>query len=152
MKQLLPRLSATLAIALVLAAAGAHAQSPQAAPPEAGRWITENGNLEVDIASCGAALCGTIVRVISDRMMSGPGSQAPAMAVPASSPLGKKILIDLHPVATGGFQGHIYNRADNKTYNSLMALAGPDQLKLTIYKDTPAKGIVQIWQRADNAK
>ncbi len=133
------QLISKLALSLILASAGAQAQSPT---PESGRWITESGNLEVEIAACGEALCGTIVRVISSQSMSG------AMSAPgAASPLGKKILIDLQRVA-GGLQGQIYNRGNNKTYNTLAALSGPNQLKLTIYEDTPASGQVQIWTRA----
>jgi uncharacterized protein (DUF2147 family) len=153
MKYLLTCLSTALAIPLVFVAAGAQVQPPQAGLPESGRWITESGNLEIEIASCGAAFCGTIVRVISNRSMSGPAAPAPAMAVQAApSPLGKKILFDLNPVGSGGLRGHIYNRGDNKTYNSLVALAGPDQLKLTIYQDTPTDGNVQIWRRAGSAE
>jgi uncharacterized protein (DUF2147 family) len=153
MKTLLTCLSTALAIPLVLVAASAQVKSPPAALSESGRWITESGNLEVEIASCGAALCGTIVRVISNRSMSGPAAPAPAIAMQAApSPLGKKILFDLNPVGSGGLRGHIYNRGDNRVYNSLVALAGPDQLKLTIYQHTPANGNVQIWRRAGSAE
>lgn len=135
-----------LALTLVLGPAAAQAQSM---PPEIGRWITESGNLEVDIAPCGAALCATIVRVISSQSMSIATTHTTVTPAPApASPLGKQILFDLQRVAGGDLQGQIYNRGNNKTYNSLVALAGPNQLKLTIYEDTPAKGKVQLWQRA----
>lgn len=143
MHQLPKHFSTTLACALVFAATGAQAQSPQ---PEMGRWITQSGNLEVDIAPCGMAVCGTVVRVIANRAMAGR-----AMPAAAASPIGKRILFDLKAVPGGGFQGRIFNRADNKTYNSQLAAESPDQLKLTIYDDNPAKGQVQIWQRAGMA-
>jgi uncharacterized protein (DUF2147 family) len=120
------------------------------ASPETGRWITESGNLEVEIASCGDAAsnayCGTITRVIANNAMGQPGVQMAASNAP--SPLGKRILFDLKPLAGGGWQGHIYNRENNKTYNSQLAAVGGDQLKLTIYEDTPAQGRVQVWRRA----
>lgn len=126
--------------------------------PETGRWITESGNLEVEIAACGdaasSAYCGTITRVIANNAMS---QGAVPAAVPAAtqaatpagaSPIGKRILFDLKPLASGGWQGRIYNRENNKTYNSQLAALGGDQLKLTIYEDTPAQGRVQVWHRA----
>ncbi|AMP07569.1 DUF2147 domain-containing protein [Collimonas pratensis] len=61
-----------------------------------GKWVTESGNLEVDIAPCGAALCGSVSRVISNRSMS-PGGEAPkADALPLA---GLKSLSDFSPTA-----------------------------------------------------
>lgn len=150
MKHLLKHLNPALAIALVLSAAGAQAQ---AARPELGRWITQSGNLEIDIDSCGAAYCGTVVRVIAEGSMSGPAApaNAPAMASAAPSPLGKKILFDLQPAGSAGLQGRILNRGDNKTYNTQVVAAAPDQLRLVIYQDKPAEGQVQLWRRAGSA-
>lgn len=130
-----------LAGVLTLAAAGARAQAP-----ELGRWITESGNLEVEIAPCGAAHCGTVTRVIANQMMGGPG--AALASANAVSPLGKQILSDLKPLAGGGWRGHIYNRGDNKTYNSELAAIDEEQLKVTIYEDQPAAGRTQVWRRS----
>jgi uncharacterized protein (DUF2147 family) len=141
------RMRATLVLALVLAAAGGPVQAAPEKPTEIGHWITQSGNLEVDIAPCGVALCGTIVRVIQNGAMAGPGVMA-SVAPAGPSPVGMKILIDLKPVSGGALQGQIYNRGDSKTYNSLVALAGPEQLKVTIYGDTPADAHIQTWQRA----
>lgn len=146
MNYLLTRLAIALAIPLLLAAAGAQAQSAQSAPPELGRWITQSGNLEIDIDTCGPAYCGTVVRVIAQAAM--PGA---AMAPAAPSPLGKKILFDLQPAGGAGLQGRIFNRGDNKTYNTQIVAAAPDQLQLTIYQDKPAEGQVQLWRRAGSA-
>lgn len=138
----------TCALSLVLAAAGAQAQ-PAAAQPETGRWITESGSLEVEIAACGPAFCGTVVRVIAKAGMPGAPAAAPAPAAP--SPLGMKILFDLKPSDGGGLQGQIYNRNNKKIYNSLLQASGADQLKLTIYQDSPASGAVQLWRRPGGA-
>ncbi len=149
MNHYLTRLTVTLAIQLALASIDAHAQSQPTATPESGRWITQSGNLEIEIAPCGAAWCGTVVRVIADKVM-GEAMAPPVVAgVPAPpSPMGKQILFDLQPLAGGGYSGKIYNRGDQQTYHSLVAADGPDQLKLTIYAQVPAQGIVQRWQRA----
>jgi hypothetical protein len=34
-----------------------------------GRWLTDNGNLEIEIAPRGAALCGTVTKVLANRSM-----------------------------------------------------------------------------------
>jgi uncharacterized protein (DUF2147 family) len=133
-----------IALGLALAAGSVQATPPQA---ESGRWITQSGNLEVEIAPCGEARCGTVVRVIDNRAMAGPAAPA-ATAAAMPSPLGKQILFGLLPLADGGLQGRIYNRADNKTYNSILKSTGKDELTLTIYQDTPDQGQVQVWQRA----
>jgi uncharacterized protein (DUF2147 family) len=128
-----------------LAIVGASARAEQASP-EAGRWITESGNLEVEIAACGQAYCGTIVRVLANNSMNNPAA-AMAPAAGAASPIGKKIMFDLQPMEGGGWQGHIYNREDNKTYNSRLTALGTDQLRLSIYADNPEQAKVQVWRR-----
>ena len=40
---------------------------------QTGRWITASGNLEIEIAPCGQALCGTVVRVLANNSMSSSG-------------------------------------------------------------------------------
>ena len=93
------------------------------------RWITESGNLEVDIAPCaGAALCGKVVRVLGSRSMSAPGTEmAAADAGPA---LGMTLLSGLRP--TDGrnteYRGEIYNRENAKTYRATFTPAEPGQL------------------------
>ncbi|AMP07565.1 DUF2147 domain-containing protein [Collimonas pratensis] len=149
MTNLSQRLLSKLAASCILISTFAQAQQPaqQGTAAESGRWITESGNLEVDIAPCGTDMCGTIVRVIANRSMSNP--TVAMQPTNAGSPLGKKILFDLKPAEQGGWQGHIYNRENDKTYNSLIALIAPDQLKLTVYEDTPAHGKTQVWKRPD---
>lgn len=140
-----------LIASLVFIGAFAQADSTQSnksgSIPESGLWITESGNLEVEIAPCGQTFCGTIVRVIANRSMNNPAAaMTPANA---ASPIGKKILFDLKP-SENGLQGRIYNRENDKTYNSQLSLAGTDQLKLVIYEDSPASGKTQLWKRSAN--
>lgn len=127
--------------------------APGSEAPENGHWITESGNLEVEIAPCGESFCGTIVRVIANNAMAGgPGTPAAPPPAQGASPVGKKILYDLKRTDGKSLQGHIYNRGNDKVYNSLVALVAPDQLKLTIYEDSPAAGKTQIWKRAGAAQ
>lgn len=111
-----------------------------------GHWLTESGNLEVDIAPCGQALCGTVVRVIANRAMSDPKT---AMASADGRPaLGMKILQDVTPSGDGEWKGRIYNRENGETYDCLMTYAAPDQLKIRGYKVLPLFGKTQVWRRA----
>jgi len=144
------RSSARRAAALAaLLALGGCSQQPATAPATAnqqlGRWVTESGNLEVDIAPCGKALCGTVVKVLANRSMADPSK---TMAADAPSPLGMKLLSDFLPAGDGEWQGQIYNRENGKSYDCLMSLASPDQLKIRPYVGAPLFGKTQIWRRA----
>jgi len=108
-----------------------------------GRWLTESGNFEVEIAACGSALCGTVVQVHENRSMNGT-KMAPATV---SSTLGMKILIDFVPTASGEWKGEIYNRENGKSYACIMTLAAADQLKVHPYVGSPLLGKTQIWHR-----
>lgn len=110
-----------------------------------GRWLTESGNLEVDLAPCGDGLCGTVARVISDRSMSG----AKPAAAPADAPalLGLKILKDFVPSGKNEWKGQIYNRDEGKNYDCVMTFVPPDQLNVRGYKMIPLFGKTQVWRR-----
>ncbi|MDM0038020.1 DUF2147 domain-containing protein [Variovorax sp. J22G21] len=146
--------ASVLGTCLWLAACGAQAQA--AADPR-GRWITESGNLEVEIAPCGAALCGIATRVLGNRSMS-PGAQ-PMQAVDTRPALGMKILQDFVPVAAGDagaspteWTGQIYNRENGKTYRCNMRVStdgnGAGELLLHAYVGLPLFGKTQRWLRA----
>ncbi|WP_050408371.1 DUF2147 domain-containing protein [Massilia sp. NR 4-1] len=133
--------------ATVLLVGCAHAYAARDEAPEAGRWVTENGNLEVEIAACGESYCGIVTQVLANNAMTGPAGEKMPVDPDAPSPVGKKILFDLLPMASGGWQGRIYNRASNKTYNSQLVAQGQGRLQVRIYEDDPAKGMIQVWRR-----
>lgn len=146
--------AAVLALALVQAAAAQEAAAQPQAP--LGRWITESGNLEVDIAPCNAGsagaasptLCGKVVRVLANRSMSAPGTDmAAADARPA---LGMTLLSGLRPTegsTSHEHQGEIYNRENAKTYRATLTPAEPDQLLVRAYVGIPLFGKTQVWRR-----
>ncbi|TWO67722.1 DUF2147 domain-containing protein [Caenimonas sedimenti] len=135
---------APLLVLAALVAASPLTQAQQPAAPQ-GRWITESGNLEVEITPCGAALCGKVVRVLANRSMSGPGAEmTPADARPA---LGMEILSGLQPAGDGEFQGRIYNRENGKTYSATLRAEAPDQLLVRGYIGLPLFGKTQVWRR-----
>ena len=74
------------ALLLVLVASPVYALS--------GRWITQCGNLEIEIAPCGDALCGTAVKVLANHSMSQPGVE---MANTGVSAQGLTVLRDFVP-------------------------------------------------------
>jgi uncharacterized protein (DUF2147 family) len=123
----------------------AHAQQAVAGASENGRWLTESGNVEVQIMPCGEALCGKVVKVLANRSMSSPG--AAMAAADDRSPLGMQILTGFTPAGDGEWKGNIYNRENGETYDCLMSLASPDQLKVRGYKGIALFGKTQIWTR-----
>lgn len=133
--------------ALVVALTGtATAQTtPTAEPSPQGRWITESGNLEIEIAPCTEALCGTVVRVIANRAMDG-GEAMPADTRPA---LGLQILSDLHTAGQGTWDGRIYSREKAKHYSVQVQMDGPQQLLVRGYFGLPLFGKTQLWRRVE---
>lgn len=124
--------------------------SAWAQPAQLGRWITESGNLEVEVTPCGDAFCGAVVRVLANRSMSGPGVEmVPADPRPA---LGMALLSDLRPSGEGEWQGRIYNRENARHYSARVSMAGPDQLVIRAYVGLPLFGKTQVWRRAEGEK
>jgi uncharacterized protein (DUF2147 family) len=122
---------------IVLAASPAHVLS--------GRWITQSGNLEVEIAPCGDALCGTAVKVLANHSMSNPGAE---MADTGVTALGLKVLRDFVPDGENRWSGHLYDRENGKTYRCRMTLRDTGELELRAYVGLPLFGQTQIWRRA----
>ena len=146
--------TALLFTAALLAGAPAGAE----ADPR-GLWLTASGNLEVRVEPCGAALCGSVARVIANRSMSRPGEAMAADALPAQP--GLRILSDFTPSARdttpeGGsavteWRGRIFNRENGKTYDCLMSLGPAGELRRRAYVGLPRFGRTQAWQRVVEA-
>ncbi|MFP5391905.1 MAG: DUF2147 domain-containing protein [Gammaproteobacteria bacterium] len=125
---------------LWLAAAPARAASPLE-----GRWITASGNLEVTIAACGIALCGTVTQVLANHSMT-PGA-APMQPKDKRTPLGMTILSDVRADGDKAWQGRIYNRENASSYDCTLALQDDGLLNLRAYKGIPLFGKTQLWKR-----
>ena len=102
-----------------------------AAEPISGRWINDDKDAVVEIAPCGAHLCGTIARYL----IVPPGgvdqrdihNNEPALR--SRRLLGSKILTGF--VADGNaFRGRIYDPRNGKTYRSLLRRLGSDALEV----------------------
>lgn len=119
-----------------------------------GRWITASGNLEVEIAPCGKALCGTVTKVLGNRSMSRDGEEMKAADTRPAT--GMRILQNfvaetVEDQRTTRWEGEIYNRENGKTYACLMSLNPDGSLQLRPYVGLPLFGKTQIWQRAQPA-
>ncbi len=142
------------AFTLAILATGANAQTPQTTDPR-GEWVTASGNLEVAVARCGAAWCGTVTKVLANRSMSRDGT--PMEAVDNRPALGMMLLKDFVPVETDKdgaptqWSGDIYNRENGKTYRCQMSINtaanGSSELVLHAYVGIPLFGKTQRWQR-----
>lgn len=114
-----------------------------------GRWVTESGNLEVDVAPCGDALCGTVVKVLANRSMSAPGGEMDA--ADKRPAIGMTILSGFRLVGKGEYKGEIYNRENAKTYSATIKPAKGDQLLVHGYVLLPLFGKTQVWRRPSPA-
>ena len=133
-------------IAALLLALVASASTSLAAEPT-GRWRSASGNVEVEIAPCGTALCGTIARVLSNRSMADP-----AVELPKDAPgVGLVVLSNFLPsgAGDGSLEGFIYDRESRKTYACTMSLETPDRLALHAYVGVHVLGRTQVWTRVD---
>ncbi len=136
------------AAAFALLATALFSASAAQDPPD-GTWVTESGNLDVQLAPCGPALCGTVVKVLANRSMSGPGAEAvPVNAQPA---LGMTLLSGFQPSGEAEWKGQIYNRENGKTYSAMMTQPAPDQLLIRGYVGLPMFGKTQVWRRSVDA-
>ena len=132
-KPLLPALAGAL---LLATAASARPTDPL------GTWRTASGNLEVQIAPCGPALCGTAVKVLANKSMAaGQAQKTPPAKV------GLKVLSDLKPARPGVWRGRLFNRENGKTYNCLVEPTPDGALKIRGYVGLPLIGKDQVWRR-----
>lgn len=107
----------------------------------AGTWLTQSGGLEVEIASCGQALCGKVSKVLDASAMNAANTAA------ATPILGKTILEGFTATQPATWSGKIFNRADGATYTCQMRMLSPTELEVTPFKDKPEDGHSQVWTR-----
>lgn len=114
-----------------------------------GRWLTESGNLEIDVSPCGDRLCGIVSRVLSNRSMNRPDQEM--QPADGKSALKMQILSDFVVADDGSWQGKIYNRENGKTYDCIMKGLSPDKLEIRAYKFLPIFGKTQVWTRVSDS-
>ena len=136
-------LFAVLLVAAALTTIASVAQADATTATAVGRWLTESGNFEIDIAPCGAVLCGKVARVLANRSMSRSEAKEPAV----KGAVGMTILSDLRPAGEGEWRGQIFNSENGKTYDCQITLPAPGRLEVRAYKFLPLLGKTQIWKR-----
>jgi len=100
-----------------------------------GNWLTEDGKATVKIASCGAALCGTVVSL---KEPTDPDTHKPktdknnADASLRNRPMiGVQIVLGMKPSGTANkWTGQVYNAEDGKTYSGSLTLQDANTIKL----------------------
>jgi uncharacterized protein (DUF2147 family) len=133
-----------LSLAALGPAFGAHASGIE------GTWRSAAGTIDVRIAPCGPALCGTIARVVSDRSMSDP-----SVSMAGAPGVGIVVLSNFLPAegaegaegAVESFDGYLYDRENRKMYACVMSLEAPDRLRIHAYVGVQLLGQTQTWTR-----
>lgn len=109
----------------VLFAAVLVAGAAQAAPaPVTGRWLTEERDAMVEVAPCGAQLCGRIVRILrpsADRPAVDRNNPDPALR---DRPIQGLTILSGFTADRDRFKGRIYDPRSGKTYRSELAREG----------------------------
>ena len=111
-----------------------------------GTWRSAAGTIDVRIARCGPALCGTIARVVSDRSMSDASvslANAPGVGIVVLS----NFLPSDGADAADTLEGYLYNRENRKMYACVMSLESADRLSIHAYVGVQLLGQTQTWTR-----
>ncbi|GGE82731.1 DUF2147 domain-containing protein [Stappia taiwanensis] len=118
MKITVAGLAAGLTLMLTLPAQAADAR---------GEWARPSGSSRIKIASCGGALCGTLVWLKSPRK----DVKNPDPAKRSRPLVGSRTVLGMKPSGKAGqWKGKVYNAEDGKTYTGFMTMDGNNKLKL----------------------
>jgi uncharacterized protein (DUF2147 family) len=112
----MPRSRLTLIAVFLIAAAGAAADTLM---DMKGRWRDSDAESEIEIATCGQALCGRIVWLKTDKA----DKANPDPALRQRPLIGVTVLRDFRPDSTGQtFKGRGYNPEDGQSYDAALTL------------------------------
>jgi uncharacterized protein (DUF2147 family) len=110
------------------------AATPASAGDPRGTWMTESGKAKINIANCGAALCGNIVAMAepTDPATGKPktDSNNPDAAKRVRPMIGVQIVIDMKLDSADKWKGQVYNAEDGKTYSGSITLVDAKTLTL----------------------
>ncbi|MFZ3482491.1 DUF2147 domain-containing protein [Sphingomonas sp. 3-13AW] len=113
---------------LSLCLAGPAAASPASV---AGRWLTEGGQAIVEIAPCGAAICGTIAKVLKvDPKAPKTDVNNPDPRLRQRSTGNLRILTGFVPDGSR-WKGEVYDPRSGRTYKSFLKAQPDGTLDLT---------------------
>ncbi len=118
-----------------------------AAEPVTGRWLTAEKTGVVEIAPCGAQLCGTIVKLVGPQR----ATAEPRDANNLNAALRSRRILGL-PILTGftarnkDWRGQIYDPNSGKTYRSIIRVGANGRLQVQGCLGPFCR--TQIWTRA----
>ncbi len=104
-----------------------------------GNWESAEPSFEVQIESCGEALCGTVVRSTQT-----PGSDA-------APKVGWKLLSSFQTTEESEWSGEMHNFRNGKNYQCVMRLISPNELLVRPYVGLRLFGKDHIWRRVSEA-
>ena len=114
-------------------------------------WLTHDGQGVVEIAPCGAKLCGRIVWLktpADDKGTALTDQNNPSQKLRKRPICGLAVLSGLSPDKSGGWDGgKIYDPEEGDSYDAALKLAGPDKLTVTGYLGVKALGQSFTWKR-----
>lgn len=113
----------------------------QPAAPIEGRWKSPGGNSIVDIAPCGASLCGTVAWA-SEKARQAAKKGAPQL-------IGAQLLTNLTERGQGRWQGRLFIPDKNMRVTAKLQLASPQQLKVSGCLAGRALCRSELWSRSD---
>jgi uncharacterized protein (DUF2147 family) len=127
----------TLASLAVLAAGIAVAQPPSA--DVTGLWIDHTGQGAVEIAQCGARICGRVVWLKNPDHKSKSGKRI----------CGAQVLGDLQPRPNNAWEdGWIYNPEDEERFSAALKLQNANTLTVLGYLGFKLLGETFTWRRS----
>ena len=130
------------AVFAIISSAVAQPQTPATLSP-IGRWLTQDHDGVIEIAACGATLCGRIVG-----MRKPLGADGTPAHDPAGHPsCGLTILDQVTQPAPGDYRAQITDPNDGKVWNCVFSLAADGTLRLRGYVLVRALGRTQTWTR-----
>ena len=116
--------------------------SPLTAADIEGRWRSPGGNSIIDIAPCGAELCGTVAWA-SDK------AKEDARKGGTQDLIGAQLLTGLKEKRTGRWEGQLFIPDLDRRSIAKLELNGPGQLKVSGCLIGRMLCKSQIWSRAD---
>lgn len=119
------------------------ALQPTAAGIE-GRWRSPGGNSIIDIAPCGAELCGTVAWASDKAKEDARKGGTPEL-------IGAQLLTGLKEKSAGRWSGKLFIPDINKRSNAKLELNGAGQLKVSGCLIGKMLCKSQIWSRADGS-
>lgn len=99
-----------------------------------GIWLTQAGDAKVQVSRCSTGVCGVVVwlREPIDQATGKPAvdDKNPNQALRQRSMIGLPLFSGMRATGPARWAGHVYNADDGGTYQSDIAMTGPNTLRV----------------------